>query len=182
MAHPCRGRLSTQVPPLGCINLPPPPRPPRMSSSPPRPRPKERENTGLLQGKHLSCFLYKNPRLDQSEELPPFTLSSHEPLREPGTLLGDWEERLKDKMDTNRRRRSQSGEKMDTQVGDFRILEAKSVPLCATQCATLPLIPAHPAAFGPSFPLCSIPFLLFQGLLPDLTGSPLLKKKRQNFR
>ena len=67
---------------------------------------------------------------------------------------------------------------MDTQVGDLRIMEAKTVPLSPTQCATLPFIPAHLAAFGPAFPLCYIQFLLFQGLLPDLTGSPLLKKKK----
>lgn len=64
-------------------------------------------------------------------------------------------------------------------MGDLRIMEAKTVPFSPTQCATLPFIPAHPAAFDPTFPLCSIQFLLFQGLLPDLTGSPLLEKKKK---
>ena len=149
-----------------------------MSSSPPPLRLKERESAGLLQGKHFSCFLQKSPDWTEARSCLQFTPSSHEPLREPGTLLGDWEERLKDELDTNPRSRSQPGEKMDTQVGDLRIMEAKTVPLSPTQCATLPFIPAHLAAFGPAFPLCSIQFLLFQGLLPDLTGSPLLKKKK----
>lgn len=140
--------------------------------------PKERKNAGLLQGKHVSCLLYKSPGLDRSEELPPFTLPSQEPLGEPGALLGDWEERLKGKLDANRRRSSQSGEKMDAQVPNFRILKAKTVPLSPTQCATLPLIPAHPVAFGASFQLCSIQFLPLQGLLPDWPGCPLLEKKK----
>lgn len=105
----------------------------------PPPPPKERKNAGLLQGKHLSCLLYKSPGLDRSEELPPFTLPSHKRLGQPGALLGDWEERLKGKLGASRRRSSQSGEKMDTQVSNFRILEAKTVPLSPTQCATLPL-------------------------------------------
>ena len=151
-----------------------------MSNSPPPLRLQERESAGLLQGKHLSCFLPKSPDWTEARSCLQFTPSSHEPLREPGALLDDWEERLKDELDTNPRRGSQPGEKMDTQVGDLRITEAKTVPLSPTQCDTLPFNPAHPAAFGPSFPLCSVQFLLFQGLLPDLTGSPLLKKKKKS--
>lgn len=128
--------------------------------------PKERKNAGLLQGKHLSCLLYKSPGVDRSEELPPFTLPSHERLGEPGALLGDWEERLKGKLGASRRRSSQSGEKMDTQVSNFRILEAKTVPLSPTQCATLPLIPAHPAAHPSSSVLFS--FSHYKGFF--LTG------------
>lgn len=92
----------------------------------------------------LSCFLYKSPGPDRSEELPPFSSSSMEHLGEPGALLGDG--------DTSRRRRSQSGEKTDTQVCDFNIMEVKAASLSPTQCLTSPIILTHPVALGPSLP------------------------------
>lgn len=117
----------------------------------------------------LSCFLYKSPGPDRSEELPPFSSSSMEHLGEPGALLGDG--------DTSRRRRSQSGEKTDTQVCDFNIMEVKAASLSPTQCLTSPIILTHPVALGPSLPPLSYAVSLASSQSEWLSSLEKEKKK-----